>query len=185
MPSVLNCVTAAAPHGCHHPWGHFSTAPFLPIASRGRFNHHEVTSAAACVNAPPPPPYIPFSRAGSALLGGLLRAKARAGLTSHGCMSMRRHMLAASAQSLGPQSWVQGRGCLSPPLLHKKHPNLALKTLARVSLARGFSPQSYAAADKLVGRSRDWVKVSTAKPAFVGVSCVCPPWLWAGCGKCS
>lgn len=53
MPSNAVCPTAWLMQ-CRHPWRHFSTAPFIPISSRGRFNNHEVTAAAACVDAPPP-----------------------------------------------------------------------------------------------------------------------------------
>lgn len=67
-------------------------------------------------------------------------------------------MLAASAQSQ--------RLPLSAPLLHEKHPNLALKILSRIRPMRQFSPRSYAAVDKRVSGSGDWVKASTAEIPF-------------------
>jgi len=78
-----------------------------------------------------PLPDILLSQAGSALLGGLSSAKAKAGLIlvlpCCGCAAAWDvwHLLAAGARSWGLQSWAQGRGDLSPPVLHSKHPDLA------------------------------------------------------------
>lgn len=103
--SAPNCMTEAA-----RPGGHSSTATFLLISSRGRFNYHEVTAAAACVDAPPS--FIPLSQAGLALLGGLLRSKAKAGLilvlACCGCVSTCR--CAVCAHSLRAAEPGRGQG---------------------------------------------------------------------------
>lgn len=66
-------------------------------------------------------------------------------------MGVRRH---AGVQCVlphpGPQNQAEGRGGLSPPLLHKKHPNLAFKMLSGMSPMGQFSPWSYMAVNKHV-----------------------------------
>jgi len=76
---------------------------------------------------------------------------------------------------LGAAELGTGQGGPLSSCASQQTPRSGLKALARISQTGQFSPWSYAAVDKGVSRSGDWVQASTAKkPFWQFVSCALP-----------
>lgn len=110
--SAPNCASDAAPHQCHHPWRHFSPAPFLPISSRGRFNKHEATAAAACVDVPPP--FYPALSGRLSFAGRFFKGQSWG--WAYSCAHLRRACVSLQVCGVCSPLVPRASACLSPLL---------------------------------------------------------------------